>query len=184
LYVSSDVESCAQQLVEAAQAQECAVSSVQATRENLLPYYGTVGGRRVPGHKDLYEIEAVVEKPTPTEAELRLIVPGLRAGHYLCFFGMHVLTSTVMDILEQQVAKAGARGGVTLSGALALLAQREKYLAYEEHARRYDVGARYGLLIAQLALVLSGQDRDEVLTRILELLAHRELSSDSQLGGM
>jgi hypothetical protein len=25
-------------------------------------------------------------------------------------------------------------------------------------------------------LVLSGQDRDEVLTRILELLAHRELS--------
>ena len=62
------------------------------------------------------------------------------------------------------------------SGALALLAQREKYLAFEEPARRYDVGARYGLLIAQLALVLSGQDRDEVLTRILELLARRELS--------
>jgi UTP--glucose-1-phosphate uridylyltransferase len=184
LYVSSDAESCAQQLVEVAQAQECAVSSVQATRENLLPYYGTVGGRRVPGQKDLYEVEAVVEKPTPTEAELRLIVPGLRAGHYLCFFGMHVLTPTVMDILEQRVAEAGARGGVTLSGALALLAQREKYMAYEEHARRYDVGVRYGLLIAQLALVLSGQDRDEVLTRILELLAHRELSLDSQRGGM
>jgi UTP--glucose-1-phosphate uridylyltransferase len=176
LYVSHDASSCAQQLVEAAQAESCAVSSVQATRENLLPYYGTVGGRRVPGRKDLYEIEAVVEKPTPTEAELRLIVPGLRAGHYLCFFGMHVLTPTVMDILEQQVKEAGERGGVTLSSALALLAQREKYLAFEEPARRYDVGARYGLLIAQMALVLSGQDRDEVLTRILELLAHRELS--------
>lgn len=176
LYVSSDANSCAQQLVEIAQAQECAVSSVQATRENLLPYYGTVGGRRVPGRKDLYEIEAVVEKPTPTQAELSLIVPGLRAGHYLCFFGMHVLTPTVMDILARQVADAGERGGVTLSGALALLAQREKYLAFEERARRYDVGARYGLLIAQLALVLSGQDRDEVLTRILELLAHRELA--------
>ena len=176
LYVSHDANSCARQLVDTAQAQACAVSSVQATRENLLPYYGTVGGRRVPGRKDLYEIETVVEKPTPTEAELRLIVPGLRAGHYLCFFGMHVLTPTVMDILEQQVAAAGECGGVTLSGALALLAQREKYLAFEEPARRYDVGARYGLLIAQLALVLSGQDRDEVLTRILELLAHRELS--------
>jgi UTP--glucose-1-phosphate uridylyltransferase len=177
LYVSRDAKSCARQLVEVAQTQECAVSSVQATRENLLPYYGTVGGRRVPGRTDLYEIEAVVEKPTPTEAELRLIVPGLRAGHYLCFFGMHVLTPTVMDILEQQVAAAGQRGGVTLSGALALLAQREKYLALEEQARRYDVGVRYGLLIAQLALVLSGQGRDEVLTRILELLAHRELFS-------
>jgi UTP--glucose-1-phosphate uridylyltransferase len=177
LYVSHDDKSCARQLVEVARAEDCAVSSVQATRENLLPYYGTVGGRRVPGRKDLYEVETVIEKPTPTEAELRLIVPGLRAGHYLCFFGMHVLTSTVMDILEQQVSEAGERGGVTLSGALAALADREKYLALEEQARRYDVGVRYGLLIAQLALVLSGQDREEVLTRILELLAHRELSA-------
>jgi UTP--glucose-1-phosphate uridylyltransferase len=150
---------------------------VQATRENLLPYYGTVGGRRVPGRKDLYQVETVIEKPTPTEAELRLIVPGLRAGHYLCFFGMHVLTSTVLDILKQQVRDAGERGGVTLSGALAVLATREKFLALEERARRYDVGVRYGLLIAQLALVLSGQDREEVLARILELLAHRELSA-------
>jgi UTP--glucose-1-phosphate uridylyltransferase len=124
---------------------------------------------------DLYEIETVVEKPTPTEAELRLIVPGLRAGHYLCFFGMHVLTPTVMDILGQQVVEAGDRGRVELSNALAVLATREKYLALEEHARRYDVGVKYGLLTAQLALALSGQDRDDVLTRLLELLAHREL---------
>jgi UTP--glucose-1-phosphate uridylyltransferase len=183
LYVSREAQSCAQQLVKIARAQDCAVSSVQATRENLLPYYGAVGGRRVPGRKDLYEIETVVEKPTPTEAELRLIVPGLRAGHYLCFFGMHVLTPTVMDVLDQQVSSAGSRGGVTLSGALTVLAQREKYLAFEEQARRYDVGVRYGLLIAQLALVLSGQDRDQVLTRILELLAHRELSAGRGPGG-
>ena len=31
-----------------AEAEDCAVSAVQATREHLLPYYGTVGGRRVP----------------------------------------------------------------------------------------------------------------------------------------
>jgi len=177
LYVSSDSQSCAHQLVEAAQAKACAVSAVQATRENLLPYYGTVGGRRVPGRKDLYVIETVIEKPTPTEAELRLIVPGLRAGHYLCFFGMHVLTPTVMDILAQQVAEAGRRGGVTLSDALTLLASRERYLALEERALRYDVGVKYGLLVAQLALVLSGKDRDEVLTRLLELLAHREMGA-------
>ncbi len=173
LYVSSDAQSCAQQLVEVARLEACAVSAVQATRESLLPYYGTIGGRRVPGRKDLYVVESVVEKPTPTEAELQLIVPGLRAGHYLCFFGMHVLTPAVMNILAQQVAEAGSRGGVTLSAALARLAGHERYLALEERARRYDVGARYGLLMAQLALVLSGQDREEVLTRLLELLAHR-----------
>jgi UTP--glucose-1-phosphate uridylyltransferase len=162
-------------LVDAARAKECAVSAVQATRENLLPYYGTVGGQRVPGHKDLYEIETVIEKPTPTEAELRLIVPGLRAGHYLCFFGMHVLTPTVMQVLSDQVAQAGAQGGVTLSAALQVLAAREKYLAYEQHAWRYDVGVKYGLLTAQMALVLNGPDREVVLARLLELLAQREL---------
>jgi UTP--glucose-1-phosphate uridylyltransferase len=177
LYVSRDEKSCAQQLVQVARAENCAVSSVQATRESLLPYYGTVGGRRVPGRKELYLVETVLEKPTPTEAELRLIVPGLRAGHYLCFFGMHVLTPASIEILAEHVASAGDRGGVTLSKALAVLATREKYLAMEERARRYDVGVKYGLLIAQLALVLSGQDRQEVLTRILELLAHRELDA-------
>ena len=179
LHVSRDDESCARQLVKVAQAEDCAVSAVQATRENLLPYYGVVGGRRVPGRKDLYLVETVAEKPTPTEAELRLIVPGLRAGHYLCFFGMHVLTPTVMEILAQQVADAGERGGVTLSAALAVLATREKYLALdaERRAWRYDVGVKYGLLTAQLALALSGQDREDVLARLLELVAQRELGA-------
>jgi UTP--glucose-1-phosphate uridylyltransferase len=177
LYVSHERESCARRLVGVAQTQACAVSAVQATRENLLPYYGTIGGRRVPGYEGLYEIEAVIEKPTPTEAELRLIVPGLRAAHYLCFFGMHVLTPTVMEVLAGQVAEAGDRGRVELADALAVLATREKYLALEERARRYDVGVKYGLLTAQLALALSGQDRDLVLTRLLELLMHRELDA-------
>jgi UTP--glucose-1-phosphate uridylyltransferase len=174
LYVSRKEQGCARRLVQVAQVEECAVSAVQATRENLLPYYGTIGGRRVPGRKDLYEIESVVEKPTPTEAELRLIVPGLRAGHYLCFFGMHVLTPTVMEILDRHCQEAGECGGIELADALNELAAREKYLALEEQARRYDVGVKYGLLTAQMALALSGQDRDLVLTRLLELLAHRE----------
>jgi len=176
LYVSADAQSCAQQLVAVAEAENCAVSAVQATRENLLPYYGTVGGKRVAGRKDLYEIDTVIEKPTPTEAELRLIVPGLRAGHYLCFFGMHVLTPAVMEILESRIMNhESANQRITLSEALAVLATREKYLALEERALRYDVGVKYGLLIAQLALALSGNDREEILMRLVEMLATREL---------
>jgi UTP--glucose-1-phosphate uridylyltransferase len=162
-----------------AEAQACAISAVQPTRESLLPYYGTVGGRRVPGSHAIYEIDAVIEKPTPTQAEQHLIVPGLRAGTYLCFFGMHVLTAGVMSILEAQIA-AGAAGdqserGYTLSAALVELARREKYLALELAGSRYDVGVKYGLLTAQLALALTGDDREEVLARLLELLAQREV---------
>jgi UTP--glucose-1-phosphate uridylyltransferase len=173
LYVSRNDKSCARLLVEAAEAEHCSVSAVEATRESLLPNFGTVGGKRVPGRKDLYLVETVIEKPAPTEAELRLIVPGLRAGHYLCFFGMHVLTPAVMEILGALLA--GQVAGVTLSSALAILAQREKYLALEPPAWRYDAGVKYGLLTAQLALALSGHDRAEVMTRMIELLAQREL---------
>ncbi len=172
LYVSGGKKRAAQQLVEIAGAENCAVSAVQATHESKLPYYGAVGGRLVAGRKGLYEISEVIEKPTPTEAEQRLIVPGLRAGHYLCFFGMHVLTPAVMSLLAKEVARA-AGGSVNLSTILAQLAKRERYLAGELEGHRYDIGVRYGLLTAQLALALDGQDRDEVLSGLVELLARR-----------
>ena len=174
LYVSGSQKRSAQQLVEIAGTENCAVSAVQATHESKLPYYGTVGGRLVAGRKGLYEVSQVVEKPTPTEAEQRLIVPGLRAGHYLCFFGMHVLTPAVMELLSEEISRRENRS-VQLSMALAKLAKRERYLACELEGHRYDIGVKYGLLTAQLALALKGQDRDEVLSGLVELLARRAL---------
>ncbi len=177
LYLSRLGQGCAAQVVEAAAREGCAVSGVQPTRESLLPYFGTVGGRRVPSRPGVYEIETVVEKPTPTEAETSLLVPGLRAGHYLCFFGLHVLTPGVMDLLAEEALRTAAdpNARVGLSPALACLAGRERYLALEVQGRRYPIDARYGLLNAQLALALSGRDRDEVLSRLCELLAQREM---------
>jgi UTP--glucose-1-phosphate uridylyltransferase len=124
----------------------------------------------VPGRDGLYRVETVIEKPTPTEAEQKLSVPGIRAGYYLCFFGMHVLMPTVIDILGQSLAAdSGTR--VSLSAALAELARQSQYLALEEPRRRYNIGARYGLLTAQLALALSGPDRASILAQLVELLA-------------
>jgi UTP--glucose-1-phosphate uridylyltransferase len=48
-------------------------------------------------------------------------------------------------------------------------------LATELSGRRYDIGVKYGLLTAQMALALDGQDRDEVVSGLLELLARREV---------
>jgi UTP--glucose-1-phosphate uridylyltransferase len=159
-------------LVEAAQAANAAISAVQPTRESMLPYYGAVGGRLVAGKTDLYEVEEVLEKPTPTEAEQRLIVAGLRASHYLCLFGMHVLTPTVMEILGRQLADADGRT-LYLSSALDELAGRERYLAMVLDGARHNLGLKYGSLFAQLALTLNGKDRDEVLVKLVELLAAR-----------
>jgi UTP--glucose-1-phosphate uridylyltransferase len=85
---------------------------------------------------------------------------------------MHVLTPLVMDLLEEQVKNDKSRS-IHLTKALDTLAKRERYLASELQGRRYDIGVKYGLLTAQLALALNGQDRDEVLSGLVELLARR-----------
>jgi UTP--glucose-1-phosphate uridylyltransferase len=170
LYLSRTETSCAAQLLATASLENCAVSAVQATHESKLPLYGAIGGRRILGSDYIYQVETVIEKPTPTEAEQKLVIPGLRAGNYLCFFGLHVLPSSVMDILGRQLAD----GRADLSLALAEIARSERYLAHELQGRRHDIGVRYGLLTAQLALGLAGKDRDEVLTNIVELLAQSQ----------
>jgi UTP--glucose-1-phosphate uridylyltransferase len=175
LYVHREAKGCAQRVVETAEAESCAVSAVQATREALLPNFGAVSGKRIHGRNDLYTIDTVIEKPTPTEAEQRLLVPGLRAGYYLCFFGIHVLTPSVMDILEQELAASADQRVATISSALHKVAQKEKYLALEMDDYRYNVGTKYGLLNAQLALALNGEDRDEVLGMLMEMLLLREV---------
>ena len=175
LYISRGPTRCAQQVVEQARAEGCSVSAVQATRESLLPLYGAIGGRRVARRTDLYEVENVLEKPTPSTAEQELIVPGLRAGHYLCTFGIHVFTPRVMELLDEVVREAeAAHQPAQLSPALARLAREERYLALEVRGTRYNTGIRYGLLTAQLAFALDGADRESVLANLVELLALRE----------
>ncbi len=135
----------------------------------MLSQYGAIGGQRIQGKHDLYRIQKVIEKPTPTEAEQELAISGLRAGHYLCFFGMHVFTPGLMEILARNFAESTSE--ILLSDALAELAAREQYFALEQASRRYDVGVKYGLFRAQLALALDGQDRNAVLAQLLELVA-------------
>jgi len=177
VYLSTSAHGCARRLVAIAEQENCAVSSVQPTRENQIGRYGAVGGQHLAGSADLYRIENVIEKPTPTQAEEQLIVAGLRAGYYLCFFGMHVLTPSFMDLLEVHLSAGDGRAPI--SPVLDQLAKREQYLAIEETNRRYDVGVRYGLLTAQMALALAGRDRQQVLVQLLELLAVRALESDA-----
>ncbi len=176
IYVGAEAHGSARRLVELASVESCAVSAVQVTRESLLPLYGTIGGQPVPGKQEIYRIETVLEKPTPTEAEQRLIVPGLRSGQYLCFYGMHVLTPVVFEILDS-LMKQSPTGRVSLSAALGVLAQREQYLAMIQRGRRFDVGVKYGLFTAQLALAMNGEDRDEVLAELVDVLAAREALS-------
>jgi UTP--glucose-1-phosphate uridylyltransferase len=171
LYVSGEERRCARQILDLASQEGCSVAAVQATREHLIHQYGTVAGKRFSGRSNVFQIEQMIEKPTPSVAEQRLYVPGLRVGHYLCFFGMHVLTPALFDILDEHVQQDRRdRGKIELTPVLEQLARRERYLALQTNGRRYDIGVKYGFLEAQVAFAMSGVDRDQVLTRMTELL--------------
>ena len=141
LNVSITEKGCSQKLVEIAESENCLVSAVQSTHESQLAYFGTVGASKVSGNTGMFKVNKVVEKPTPTEAEQSLFSPSLRSSHYLCFFGIHVLTPAIFDVLENLLNESAADHLVTLSEALDELANREKYLAYEHPGWRYDLGA-------------------------------------------
>lgn len=171
LYVSRDTKSCAAQLCEVASRHECSVSAIQATRENEIIYFGTVGGSPVAQQDGLYNVATVVEKPTPTVAEQDLVVAGQRAGYYMCLFGMHVLTPSILTLLQENLDASKDGSSIDLSTALAQLAQREQYLAFEVDGARHNISYKYGLLFAQLAISLGGVDRDQILTEMVGLLS-------------
>ena len=197
LYLSHVPERrCAQQLVQLAEQEDCAVAAVNPTREHLVTRYGTLSGRRVPGLPGVYEIEKILEKPSLSKAELELQTPGLRVGHYLCLFGMHVLPHRIFPLLERGKTwdspvslgdslawDSPGFAGLQLTPALQELANREKYLAAELHGSRYDIGARFGLLQTQIALGMAGRDRDAMLASMVELLAVVSQSRQDRAGG-
>lgn len=184
LYLSHEPgKRCAEQLIDLAAREDCAVAAVRATREHLINRYGTVSGRREADLPGVYTIETIREKPSLSMAELKLHTPGLRAGHYLCFFGMHVLPHRIFTLVEEEMDRHGdGEGGTQLTPALQELARRERYLAAELRGERRDIGANFGLLQAQLALGLAGAERDTMLATIVELMAEHNRGVDPPEG--
>ena len=170
LYVSNLLQKrCAQQLIDLATKEQCSVSAVNPTIEHQITRYGTLTGKQLPSLQGVYQIDKIIEKPSLSVAELELLTPGLRVGYYLCFFGMHVFTPAVFDLLQKQIGQQN--GNVLLTPALQELAQNEKYLALEMKGSRYDLSGRLGYLRAQIALGLAGEAHNETLTTLVDLLA-------------
>jgi UTP--glucose-1-phosphate uridylyltransferase len=161
---------CSKQIIDLALEEECSVAAVNPTVEHEISKYGTLTGRNYKTYKGVYQVETIIEKPSVSRAELELKTPGLRAGYYLCFFGMYVFQPALFDLLSEEIQENPGKN-ILLTPVQQKLAKKEKYLALEIQGRRYDTSKMYGLLQAQIALGLAGQKRDEVLTVLLQTLA-------------
>lgn len=159
---------CIAQLIDWHERLQTPVSAVQSTHESQVTSFGVVAGEPLGQHPGVYKVREVREKPTPTEVELHMRVPGNRSGYYLGFFGIHVLDGEIFELLEHHREQGGALG---LSPALDELARKGHLHATLLEGNRFDLEAEYGLLQAQLAMALSGPNRETVLAHLVRVLA-------------
>jgi UTP--glucose-1-phosphate uridylyltransferase len=126
-------------------ARQCAGKSVSAVNRigsADLKGFGTIAGKRRGDNSRLIEVSLIVEKPDPDFARKSLRVDGLKDDEFLGWFGMHALSPTIYDILEQMIHDdVRDKGEFQLTRAQEMQRQREGYIAFEmSDARRFDFG--------------------------------------------
>jgi len=135
---------CHSQLMDAYEA--CggrSVSAVNRIRAEDLKGYGTIAGNRRPAWPDLIDVSLIVEKPSVELARKELLVDGLGRDEFLGWFGMHALSPSIYDVLDEMIARNIRQNGeIQLTCAQELQRQREGYCALEmRNAKRFDFGS-------------------------------------------
>ena len=118
------------------------VSAVNRIDPAQLKGYGTIAGARRKDFPRLIDVSRIVEKPDPDLARRELRVDGLGADEFLGWFGMHLLSPSIYDVLEYMI-RDDVRDGdeFQLTHAQELQRQQEGYLALEiTAAERFDFG--------------------------------------------
>jgi len=118
------------------------VSAVNRISAGELKGYGTIAGRRRAENPRLIDVSLIIEKPDLATARKKLQVDGLPAETWLGWFGLHLLSPSIYDILEEMIRDdVRDHGEFQLTRAQELQRQREGYLALEmTGAERFDFG--------------------------------------------
>lgn len=136
-------ESCHSQLMRAYE--DCggkSVSAVNRIHAHELKGYGTIAGQRWQAKPHILDVSLIIEKPDLDVARTKLRVDGLEADEFLGWFGMHALSPSIFEVLEEMIAKDIRQNGeIQLTYAQELLRQREGYCALEiQDGKRFDFG--------------------------------------------
>lgn len=108
----------------------------------------------------IHLISHLVEKPSPKEAPSNLGI----VGRYL-------LTPEIFDVLRNQAPDAGNE--IQLTDALETLNQTSPLIAYEYTGKRYDVGDKYGMLIANIEFGMNHAETSEKMKQYIKDLSNK-----------
>jgi UTP--glucose-1-phosphate uridylyltransferase len=137
--IDAGASGCLQQMVNVYNEYRSSVIAVEEVDPSETDQYGIV--KTSPIGDRLDAIDAIVEKPKPSEAPSSLAV-----------VGRYILTPRIFDLLE--TTGTGAGGEIQLTDAIAALLNEESVMAWEFHGKRYDCGSKLGYLEATVEYAL------------------------------
>ena len=153
VYTTNAPVTCAGQVLDTFARHGMATSGVAVTPEADIGGFGTVAAVELEEHQGTYAVSEIVEKPDVATARSRLRVPGLAAGTYLSWFGIHAMTPRLFEILEDDYRLGRTeRGEIQLTSAQGRLCAEEPYLAAVVSGTRHDTGDPVAWLATQDAL--------------------------------
>ena len=140
---------CIRQLLDIFQTSNESVVALMEVPPTEVHQYGVIKGKLV--KERLYEIEAMVEKPSANEAPSRMAI-----------IGRYVLRPEIFPILQN--LPSGKGGEIQLTDGLAQLVRERQIYGCEFAGDRYDIGDKFGFVRATVAYALKRPDlKDKVL---------------------
>jgi len=157
--IVSDVP-CVKQMMMVYERYGHSVIAIQRVPKKTVSSYGIIRGHLVsdpecPGR--LYQIEDMIEKPSPSKAPSNLAV-----------IGRYILAPSIWKALGG--TGAGAGGEIQLTDGIKRLLAKEPVYGYVFEGKRYDAGDKLGFLQATVEIALRRPDLGSAFRRYLRSL--------------
>ena len=164
VYLSHVEMSCVQQVINIYERFHQSVFGVQQTPIDDLYLFGAVAGEQLDARLGIYQLDRILEKPTPEMARAQLAIPELAPEMFLTIFGIYLLTPAIFQILGDHIeSNIRDKGEIQLTTALAELIEDEGTIGYEVAGERLDMGTPLGYLQTQFRLAQHSELRKEFL---------------------
>lgn len=154
----SDEKPCIKELYEAYETNKCSIVGVEEVPKDKVQNYGIVSGKII--GEDLYEINDLVEKPSPDKAPSNLAI-----------FGRYILTPAIFAHLEK--TGKGYGGEIQLTDALQSMLSEERIIAKVIKSKRFDIGNKLDWLLASLEVSLASSQFNGLEESIKNILKSR-----------
>jgi UTP--glucose-1-phosphate uridylyltransferase len=151
---------CLRQMLEAYESLQASVIAIQEIPREAISSYGVISGKAIVhnGQPDrLYQLDDLVEKPSPEAAPSNLAI-----------IGRYVLEPEIFDALA--ATEPGAVGEIQLTDALRALLRRRPIYGWRFEGKRYDAGDKLGFLKATVEFALRRDDLGPAFRQYLKTL--------------